>query len=77
MSYTEVLTSHDLTAEQWENGIAAEYLQQLWWAHIMGESSDMPIQTKMDLTKKAGDAITLGIRSKLKGGHVTGRNKGS
>jgi N4-gp56 family major capsid protein len=77
MSYTEVLTGHDLTAEQWENGIAAEYLQQLWWAHIMGESSDMPIQTKMDLTKKAGDAITLGIRSKLKGGHVTGRNKGT
>lgn len=77
MSYTEVLTTHDLTAEQWETGIAAEYLQQLWWAHVMGESSDMPIQVKMDLNKKPGDAITVGIRSQLKGGHVTGRNKGT
>jgi N4-gp56 family major capsid protein len=76
MSYTQVLTDHDLTAEQWENGIASEYLQQLWFAHVMGESSDMPIQVKMDLNKKPGDAITLGIRSKLKGGHVTGVNKG-
>jgi len=77
MAYTEVLTTHDLTAEQWETGIAAEYLQQLWWAHVMGESSDMPIQVKMDLNKKPGDAITVGIRSQLKGGHVTGRNKGT
>ncbi len=76
MAYTEVLTTHDLTAEQWETGIASEYLQQLGFAHIMGESSDMPIQVKMDLQKKAGDAITIGIRSKLKGGHVTGNAKG-
>lgn len=77
MSYTEVLTGHDLTAEQWETGIQSEYLQQLWWAHIMGESSDMPIQVKMDLNKKPGDAITIGIRSRLKGGHVTGNAKGT
>lgn len=77
MSYTEVLTDHDLTAEQWETGISSEYLQQLQWSHVMGESSDMPIQVKMDLSKKAGDAITVGIRSRLKGGHVTGRNKGT
>lgn len=76
MAYTEVLTGHDLTAEQWETGIASEYLHQLWFAHIMGESSDMPIQVKMDLNKKPGDAITVGIRSKLKGGHVTGNSKG-
>lgn len=77
MSYTEVLTGHDLTAEQWETGIASEYLQQLWFAHIMGESSDMPIQVKMELNKKPGDAITIGIRSRLKGGHVTGNAKGT
>src|SRR6185436_17644618 len=77
MSYTEILTSHDLTAEQWDQSIAKEYLQQLWWMHIMGESSDMPIQVKSELMKKPGDAITVGIRSQLKGGHVTGRNKGT
>lgn len=77
MAYTEVLTSHDLTAEQWDAGIASEYLQQVWWAHLMGESSDMVIQVKQELTKKPGDAITVGIRSQLKGGHVTGRNKGT
>lgn len=74
--YTEVLTGHDLTAEQWDDGIFEEYLQQLWFMHIMGESSDMCINVKTELQKKPGDAITVGIRSQLKGGHVTGRNKG-
>lgn len=77
MAYTEVLTDHDITAEQWETGIQSEYLQQLQWAHVMGESSDMPIQVKSQLMGKPGDAITLQIRSRLKGGHVTGREKGT
>ena len=76
MAYTEVLTGHDLTAEQWDAGIAAEYLQQVWFAHVMGESTDAVIQVKKDLMRKAGDAITVGIRSQLIGGHVTGNSKG-
>jgi len=76
MSYTEVLEAHDVTAEQWETGIQSEYLQQLQWAHVMGESTDMPIQVKSELQTKAGSAINLQIRSQMKGGHVTGRNKG-
>jgi N4-gp56 family major capsid protein len=76
MAYTEILTTHDLTAEQWDASIASEYLQMLWFRHITGPSTDAVIQTKMDLTKKAGDAITTGIRSGLKGGHVTGNAMG-
>ena len=37
----------------------SEYLQQLWFAHVMGPSSDSVIQVKMDLAKKPGDAITV------------------
>jgi hypothetical protein len=76
MAYTQVLTDHGLTVEQWDAGIQSEYMQQLWFAHIIGESTDAPIQIKKDLTKKPGDAITIGIRSQMIGGHVTGSNKG-
>src|SRR5688500_2343997 len=75
MAYTEVLTGHGLTVEQWDAMIASEYLQQLWFMHIMGESTDAPIQVKRDLTKKPGDAITIGIRSQMIGGHVSGSTK--
>src|SRR5947209_4386911 len=75
MAYTQILTGHSLTASQWDASIAQEYLQQLWFAHVMGPSSDAVVQVKMDLAKKAGDAITIGIRSQLKGGHVTSNSK--
>lgn len=76
MAYTEVLNSHDLSEEQWDNQIFEEYLTSLWFKNIMGPSSMAPIQIKMDLSKSAGDAITLGIRSQLIGGRVDGRDTG-
>lgn len=76
MAYTEVLTGHGLTVEQFENSISEEYLSQLWFKNLMGPSSDAVVQVKMDLTKQPGDAITIGIRSQLKGGYVAGSAKG-
>lgn len=76
MAYTEILTTYDVTAEQWDTQIMEEYLGQVFWRFNMGPSDDACIQTKMDLTKKPGDAITINLRSKLQGGHVTGRNRG-
>lgn len=75
MAYTEILTSHGLTAEQWDNEIFEEYLAQVWWKNFMGTSQDAIIQVKDDLSKKPGDAITLGIRGQMQGGKVTGNNK--
>lgn len=76
MAYTEVLTGHGLTVEAWENRIAGEYIGQLWMKNLMGPSSDAVIQVKMDLTKQPGDAITIGLRSQLIGGYITGNSKG-
>jgi len=76
MAYTEVLTGHGVTVEEWEDRIAAEYIGQLWMKNFMGPSMDAVIQVKQDLTKMAGDAINIGIRSQLKGGYVSGNATG-
>mgnify|MGYP001587082225 FL=1 len=76
MAYTEVLTAYDVTAEQWDTEIMEEYLGQVFWRYMMGPSEDAAVQVKMDLTKKAGDALTIQIRSQLQGGHVTGNALG-
>jgi N4-gp56 family major capsid protein len=76
VSYIEILTSHGLTVEQWEDKIFSEYIGELAWKHFMGTSADMPIQVKEDLTKSDGDAITVGIRGRLVGGRVDGNAKG-
>jgi hypothetical protein len=62
----EVLTSHDLTVEQWDPGIFPNISSSSGGAHH-GRQPQMPIQVKMDLTKKKGDAITIGIRSQIEG----------
>lgn len=76
MAYTEVLSTHQITPEQWESGIFSEYLGQVFWSSMMGTSTNAVIQVKDDLTKAAGDAINIGLRSQLQGGKVTGNNKG-
>lgn len=76
MAYTELLTGHSLTVEQWNNAIFSEYLGQVWWRFVMGTSSNSPIVLIEDLTKKPGDAITVQLRGRLSGGHVTGNAKG-
>lgn len=76
MSYIEILTTHDLTVEQWEADIFKEYIGQTIWKNFMGTSSDSVIQVKEDLTKKPGDALTIGIRGRVVGGKVAGNSKG-
>ena len=76
MAYTEILTGHDLTAEQWDDQLFQEYTGQLWWKNLMGTSNQSVIVVKEDLTKKPGDAITVGRRGQLVGGKVTGNATG-
>ena len=76
MAYVEILTTHDLTAEQWDNQIFTEYIGQLWWKNAMGTSQNSIINVKDDLTKKPGDAITIGVRGLMQGGKVTGNATG-
>lgn len=76
MSYTEILTGDSITAEQFDDMCFREYTLMLWWKHLMGTGGDDIIQVKDDLTKKAGDAITLNLRGQMEGGLVTGNNVG-
>ena len=74
--YTEVLTTHGLTAEQWDDQLFKEYTGMLWWKNLMGTSINSTIQVKEDLKKGRGDAITIGVRGTMQGGKVTGNSKG-
>ena len=74
--YTEILTGHSLTAEQWDEDLFTTYIGQLQWKNFMGTSTNSVIQIKEDLTKKAGDALTVGLRGEVAGGKVTGNAKG-
>jgi N4-gp56 family major capsid protein len=76
LAYTEILTGHGLTAEQWDNQLFEEYLSMLWWKNFMGTSQSAVIQVKDELTKQPGDAITIGLRGQMVGGKVTGNTKG-
>ena len=76
MAYTEILTGNGLTEEVWNRDIFKTWLGHTWWKNLMGPSSDDVIQVKDDLTKKAGDSITLGIRDEMSGGLVTGNATG-
>lgn len=76
MSYSEILTTHGLTAEQWDDQLFKEYTGQLWWKNLMGTSTNSVIQVKEELKKGKGDAITIGVRGTLQGGKVTGNSTG-
>src|SRR3990167_7823170 len=76
MAYTEILTGHSLTVEQWDEQLYEEYTKMLWWYNLMGTSVDMPNQVKNDLQKKSGDAITIQMMGQMTGGLVTGNNVG-
>ena len=75
MSFIEVLTANGLTVENWEKEIFSTYIGKLIWKPFMGTGSGSMFQVKQDLTKKKGDAITIGIRGRIQGGQVTGNAK--
>ena len=76
MAYAEILNSHNLTAEQWDDQLMKEYIGMLWWKRLMGASTDSVIQVKEDLKKGKGDKITIGIRGQMTGGLVLGNATG-
>lgn len=76
MAYIEVLEANDLTAEQWDSMLFEEYIGQMWWKNVMGESNDSVIMVNEDLSSKAGSAINVPMRGLLQGGKVVGNATG-
>lgn len=75
MSFESILTAHGVTVERWEADIMYEWLRQSFFSRFMGDSENAIVQMKSDLTKAAGDALTIQIASEVQGGVVTGSTK--
>lgn len=62
-----------LVVQQWEDKFAREYFQGLEaFKPLMGKDENAVIQVKEDLTKKAGDSITVAMVNRLTNTATTG-----
>lgn len=80
MAYTEITTNGNsavVSQEQWNDQCHRGYIGKLMFKWLMGTEEDAIIQVKEDLSKKAGDAITVRFASPQAGGTVRGNAKGT
>ncbi|MDE2428186.1 MAG: DUF4043 family protein [Burkholderiales bacterium] len=61
-----------LTVQQWEDKFFTQYLHDGGFKPLMGTDENSVIQVKEDLTKKAGDSITIALVNKLSNAATTG-----
>lgn len=61
-----------LVVQQWEDKFFSEYLHDGGFKPLMGTSETSVIQVKEDLTKKAGDSITIALVNRLTNAATTG-----
>lgn len=61
-----------LRVQQWEDKFFTEYLQDGGFKALMGTGENAVIQVKEDLTKKAGDSITIALVNRLTNQATTG-----
>jgi N4-gp56 family major capsid protein len=70
---TDTAAATGLVVQQWESAYAREYFQGLQgFKPLMGTGENAVIQVKEDLTKKAGDSITIALVNRLNNSAVTG-----
>lgn len=70
---TDTTPATGLVVQQWEDKFATEYYQGLQnFKPLMGKDENAVIQVKEDLTKKAGDSITIALVNRLTNAAVTG-----
>lgn len=61
-----------LVVQQWEDKFFQQYLHDGGFKPLMGTDENSVIQVKEDLTKKAGDSITIALVNRLDNAAVTG-----
>jgi len=61
-----------LRVQQWEDAFFSEYLHDGGFKPLMGTGETSVIQVKEDLSKKAGDSITIALVNRLNNAAVTG-----
>jgi N4-gp56 family major capsid protein len=70
MAFTTVQAAN--VEELWDNDFFKSYVRANRFKRYMGTTENSIIQTKGDLTKKAGDGITIPLITELTGGGQTG-----
>lgn len=70
MAYTTVATANQVS--QWDADFFEEYTRDTQFSPYFGTSENSIIQTKENLTKAAGDKITVSFVAALSGAGVTG-----
>lgn len=79
MAYTEILTNGNsavVAQEKWSDECHREYVGNLKMKWLMGGEPSSVIFVSEDLTKKAGDAVTIRFAMAQSGGTVRGNAKG-
>lgn len=69
---TDTSAATGLVVQQWEDKFFSEYLHDGGFKPLMGEGENAVIQVKEDLTKKAGDSITIALVNRLNNAAITG-----
>lgn len=69
---TDTAAATGLVVQQWEDKFFSEYLHDGGFKSLMGTGENAVIQVKEDLTKKAGDSITIALVNRLNNAAVTG-----
>jgi len=72
MATTSFATGANLTAKVWSSQVFVEGLKNTFFQKFMSESGDSIIHVKKDLTKQAGDSITVPLVMQLSGDGVAG-----
>lgn len=63
-----------LVVQQWEDKFFRQYIHEGGFKALMGKDENAVIQVKEDLTKKAGDSITIALVNRLTNAATTGTN---
>ena len=71
---TDTTVSSANVVDAWADEEFYEYVRQSPFKAFMGTSINSPIQVKEELTKEAGDQITVSLVTRLTGAGVTGDN---
>lgn len=69
---TDTTPATGLVVQQWEDKFFTEYLHDGGFKPLMGTGENAVIQVKEDLTKKAGDSITIALVNRLTNSATTG-----
>jgi N4-gp56 family major capsid protein len=69
---TDTTPATGLIVQQWEDKFFTEYLHDGGFKPLMGTGENSVIQVKEDLTKKAGDSITIALVNRLTNSATTG-----